>query len=203
MFDKVVDSLQMDLKHRFQNESTGHDYWHTLRVFKRAKFIQESMGVGDYKVVALGALMHDVADHKFGYTDEDRKAIITEVLQPYGIDESLLAQVVVIANSISYKGGQQPTDHLTIEAKIVQDADRLDALGAIGIARTFAFGGLMKRPLYTPDGGNDSGDSISHFYQKLLKLKDLMHTPVGLSMAQARHARLQAFLDQFFEEWNA
>ncbi|MGL4210258.1 MAG: HD domain-containing protein, partial [Cetobacterium somerae] len=140
----------------------------------------------------------DVADHKFGYRDGDRENIIKNAIGIDSLSDEQINHIVYIANNISFSKGK-PLE--TLESKIVQDADRLDALGAIGIARAFTYGGFFKRDIYNIEGDNDT---ISHFYEKLLKLKDLMNTEAGKKEALEREQFMVAFLKQFFKEidWN-
>ncbi len=194
----------------FQNESSGHDFWHTLRVYNNATQIAQNENC-DIFIVQLAALLHDVDDQKiFGGTvgqyDNAKQFMIDNE-----IDENKINQVCQIINKISYKG-----DHIdeidTIEGMIVQDADRLDAIGAIGIARTFAFGGNKNREMYNPEipyqehmtaeeYKNNNSSTINHFYEKLLKLKDLMNTDTGKQIAIDRHHFMEQFLEQFYNEW--
>lgn len=203
MEDIIIGKVKARVKDRLDGEGTGHDYFHVERVWRNALSIAKTESVGDPLIIELGALLHDIADHKFGHTDDDRRRIIIEMLADLPLNPTVIDQVVYIANNISYKGGSNRDIILSIEAKIVQDADRLDALGAIGIARTFAYGGHASRPIFRPfkAGGHDPNDSIAHFYNKLLKLKGLMNTETGKAMATVRHERLEAFLSDFFEEW--
>jgi uncharacterized protein len=205
MSDNIFDHVKLMVKAKLEGEGSGHDYYHVLRVFKWALTIAEAESGADCVIVGLGALLHDIGDHKFGYSDEDRQVMIQGILKPLELDEQMIQGVIYIANSISFKGGTGVKVLATLEAKIVQDADRLDALGAIGIARTFAYGGHAGRALYDPTherGYEDGTDSISHFYQKLLKLKGLMHTETGKALAETRHKRLESFLASFYEEWD-
>ncbi len=203
--DQTMDAVIVEIQLRFQKDYSGHDFPHSMRVYRRAMEICEAEGAGDLLIVGLGALLHDVADHKFGYTDLDRIAIIRDMLIPLNVADEIVQAVIYISNFISFKGGTNTHEMASIEGRIVQDADRLDALGAIGIARTFAYGGHAGRPIYTPVIGPNIGegeDSIAHFYQKLLKLKDKMNTQKGREMAEIRHERLVNFLKDFYEEWD-
>ncbi|MGM0873898.1 MAG: HD domain-containing protein [Bacillota bacterium] len=184
---------------RLHKEGSGHDWWHIERVRKNA------LHIGGYEkanvfVVELAALLHDLIDDKL---PENIKLDVSDVesfLLEMGIDEEDIAKVVNIIQVISYRK-KTPVSQLTLEAKVVQDADRLDAIGAIGIARTFTFAGSKGNLIYYPND-KDSTDAISHFYDKLLKLKDLMNTSTGMKLAEERHQFLHSFLEQFYNEWN-
>ncbi len=208
----IIEKTKEFVKAKLEGEGSGHDWWHIVRVFNNALDIAKKEkplyeGNIDIFVVQLGALLHDIADHKFGYTDEDRKDIITEFLQELGVQNEIIDHVVYIANNISFKGGKNKHKMETIEGEIVQDADRLDAIGAIGIGRTFAYGGYKKRVMYIPDCDLDmkdrkaKEDTISHFYEKLLLLKDKMNTKTGYEKAQNRHRVMEEFLENFHSEW--
>lgn len=205
----IIEKTKEFVKMKLEGEGSGHDWWHIVRVFnnalditKKEKLIYD--GNIDIFVVELGALLHDIADHKFGYTDEDRKNIITDFLLELGVQNEIIDHVVYIVNNISFKGGENKHKMETIEGEIVQDADRLDAIGAIGIGRTFAYGGYKKRVMYDPDCEldiKDKEDTISHFYEKLLLLKDKMNTKAGYEKAQNRHRVMEEFLENFHSEW--
>ena len=206
----IVKKTKEFVKAKLEGEGSGHDWWHIVRVYNNALDIAEKEGTFyegniDVFVVELGALLHDVADHKFGYSDKDRKEIISNFLMELGVQNEIIEHVVYIANNISFKGGKNKHKMETIEGEIVQDADRLDAIGAIGIGRTFAYGGYKKRVMYNPDCNlkiEDSEDTISHFYEKLLLLKDRMNTKTGYKKAQNRHRVMEEFLENFHSEWN-
>ena len=197
-------------KDRFQNDSSGHDFYHTLRVFRLASKIAGQEG-GNLEIVHLAALLHDVDDSKlFGGAAGESK-IARRFLTENDCAKETVNLICQIISKISFKG----TDTLapeSIEGKIVQDADRLDAVGAVGIARAFAFGGSRGRPLYDPDqppnekmNGEEyslhRGTTVNHFYEKLLKLKSLMNTETAAKMADHRHQIMETFLDEFFAEW--
>lgn len=202
------------LDQNFKNESTGHDYWHFVRVWKMAKFIAKKEG-GDLLVIELGALLHDVADWKFN-EGKDKVGIekIKGLLRNLNIGEKVINQVCSIIENISFKGARVKNTIATKEGKIVQDADRLDAIGAIGIARAFAYGGKIGKVIYEPkiepqmhasfeEYKNSKGTSINHFYEKLLLLKDLMNTKTGRAIAVKRHKFMEDYLKDFFKEWEA
>lgn len=206
----IIEKTKEFVKEKLEGEGSGHDWWHIVRVFNNAMDIAKKEkplyeGNIDIFVVELGALLHDIADHKFGHTDADRKEIITNFLLELGVQDEIIDHVVYIANNISFKGGKNKHKMETIEGEIVQDADRLDAIGAIGIGRTFAYGGYKKRVMYDPDCNldiKDKGDTISHFYEKLLLLKEKMNTKTGYKKAQNRHRVMEEFLENFHSEWN-
>ena len=191
----------------------GHDWFHIERVWKNARLIAAKEQC-DLEVVELAALLHDIADSKFHDGDEEigpRKA--KEYLESQNLDAEKIAHVIAIIENVSFKGGHNLRTHESIELDIVQDADRLDAIGAIGIARTFNYGGFKNRALFDPEiepnlkmtkeeYKKSSAPTINHFYEKLLLLKDLMNTKTGKSIALERHRYMEGFLNQFFAEWN-
>lgn len=200
--DEIIERLKIIVKTNLQKE-TSHDWWHVLRVYNNAISIAEKEEGADIFKVKIAALLHDIADHKFGYTDNDRAIIITDILQELSINKDIIEQVIYIANNLSFRGGKNTHQIQTIEGKIVQDADRLDAIGAIGIARTFAYGSFVNRPFYIPDNQNPTEiDTISHFYEKLLLLKDRMNTKTGKEKAIKRHETMELYLKNFYDEWN-
>jgi uncharacterized protein len=190
----------------------GHDWFHIERVYKNAVLIAASENC-DLEIVQLGALLHDIADSKFHDGDETigprtaRTFLESEKVSPATIDH-----VIAIIENISFKGGRVERQFSSIELDIVQDADRLDAIGAIGIARTFNYGGFKNRALYNPEIApnltmtkdeykNNEAPTINHFYEKLLLLKDKMNTTTGKQIAQDRHRYMEDFLEQFYAEW--
>lgn len=195
-------------------EASGHDWWHVYRVWQTAKHIAANEPDADLFVVELGALLHDIADWKF--TDGDfevgpRK--VRALLEPLQVDNALIEHVCDILRDTPYKGAGVDQGLKTLEAKIVFDADKLDAMGAIGIARAFAYGGNQNREMYDPNVKpqlhetfeaykNSKGHTINHFYEKLLLLKDRMYTKTGKQLARARHDYMEAFLEQFYAEWD-
>ncbi|MFT4534030.1 MAG: hypothetical protein ACJA1A_000193 [Saprospiraceae bacterium] len=196
-----------------QGAEGGHDWFHIERVYKNALLIGKSEDV-DITVVALGALLHDIADAKFHNGDESvGPRVALEWLESQSVDKETINHVVAIINNISYKGGKNVRTISTIELDVVQDADRLDAIGAIGIARTFNYGGFKNHKIYDPsvpvnmnmtkeEYKKSTAPTLNHFYEKLLLLKDLMNTESGKRIAQQRHDYMQGFLDQFYAEWN-
>lgn len=209
--EKVLEATKDYVKAKLLGEGSGHDWWHIVRVYNNAVDIAKVEDNVDIFVVKLGALLHDIADHKFGYTDDDRRRIIEEFLTQQDVEDKIIEEVVYIANNISFKGGTNQHVMKTIEGRIVQDADRLDAIGAIGIGRTFAYGGHVDREMYNPDANNEAlqkkdgytnSDTITHFYEKLLLLKDRMNTETGRRKAEIRHKTMEDYLKMFYAEWN-
>ncbi|MFV8377648.1 HD domain-containing protein [Flavobacterium sp. LB3R33] len=208
----LIDKTILFVKEKLENAEGGHDWFHIERVFKNAVLISKNE-VCDVTVVKLGALLHDVADSKFHDGDETvGPRIAREFLESENVDEQIITHVVNIIENISYKGGNFEKKFSSIELDVVQDADRLDAIGAIGIARTFNYGGFKNRALYDPNIApnssmtkeeykkNDS-PTLNHFYEKLLLLKDKMNTQTGKQIAQERHRYMEGFLAQFYAEW--
>ena len=185
-------------KEIFSRDASGHDFDHTLRVYRMAVRIAEEEGA-DVQTVALAALLHDADDRKLSPETCENKNRAVGFLRENGIGEDEIRRIVQIISEISFSAGNGRP--YTVEGMCVQDADRLDALGAIGIARTFAFGGSRGRRIHDPDG-LDNGSSIQHFYDKLLLLKDRMNTDSGKKLAQGRDAYLRGFLEEFYAEWD-
>ncbi|WP_292890755.1 HD domain-containing protein [Nonlabens sp.] len=210
---QIIDQTIQFVKTQLQNAEGGHDWFHIERVWKNAKLIAQDEKC-DRGIVELGALLHDIADSKFHDGDETvGPRVAKEFLESLEVPKDVMEHVANIIKYISYKGGHQSKDFSSIELHIVQDADRLDAIGAIGIARTFNYGGFKNRAIYDPNIPADldmssaqykksTAPTINHFYEKLLLLKDLMNTETGRKVAQQRHDYMQSFLDQFYAEWN-
>lgn len=192
---------------------SGHDWWHIYRVWNTAKELADNEGA-DRTIVELAALLHDIGDWKFHNGDETvGPAQARKWLNQLGTGQDVVSQVCEIISTISYKGAGVSTPMKTLEGKIVQDADRLDAIGAIGIARAFAYGGYAKRLIYHPqqppilhgsfkEYKNSKGHTVNHFHEKLLLLKDRMNTTAGKNLAEERHRFMEVYLKQFFKEWN-
>ncbi|MDP4952661.1 MAG: HD domain-containing protein [Flavobacteriales bacterium] len=209
---KLIENTENHIKALFENEGTGHDWWHIDRVRNVAVKLAEMEGA-DLEITELGALLHDIADHKFHDNDFSALPRATRawlISQEAPLD--LVDRVEKLVTEISFKGAKVATDTTSIEAACVQDADRLDAIGAIGIARAFAYGGANKRLLHHPDFkptmhddpkayASDKGPTIAHFYEKLLLLKDRMQTNSGKALAAERHLFMETYLKQFFKEW--
>jgi uncharacterized protein len=192
-FNKVEDFVKKQL----YNEGSGHDWWHIDRVRKNALRIGAAENANIY-VVELAALLHDLIDDKLSEDVKLQINDVEELLIHMEIDRKVVASVMNIIQIISFRK-KTPIHQLSLEAKVVQDADRLDAIGAIGIARTFTYAGFKGNPIYHPND-KEGNDAISHFYDKLLKLKDLMNTKTGKLLAEERHQFLQAYLEQFYKE---
>ena len=209
---EIITKVTAEIKAQFEGEGTGHDWWHIVRVVNTAKQIAKEEGANSF-IVELSSLLHDVGDHKFHKEKDAAEKLISEMLDNAGVSEKLKNQVLEIVNNVSYKGANVETRPTSLEGKVVQDADRLDAIGAIGIARAFAFGGNKERLLYHPNQPpvlhdnfnaykNDKGHTINHFYEKLLLLKDRMQKKSGKEMAEERHQYMEGYLKQFYKEWN-
>jgi len=208
LIKNTIQFVQKELK----NAEGGHDWFHIERVWKNAKLISKSEKV-NLEIVELGALLHDIADSKFHNGDETigpKKALAFLISQD--IEPSVIDHVIAIIDNISFKGGNQKKTFNSIELDVVQDADRLDAIGAIGIARTFNYGGFKNRTIYNPEiepslnmtkeeYKNSTTPTINHFYEKLLLLKDRMNTETGKNIAKKRHIFMELYLDQFYNEW--
>lgn len=197
--EKIIQQTQEYIEGKFSGEGTGHDWWHIYRVWTMAIHIANKEKV-DLFIVELGALLHDIADHKFHGGDhsvgpEEARKWLSSV----GADEDTIQKVCHIVEHASFKGSGSKSKMESLEGKIVQDADRLDAIGAIGIARAFAYGGSLGRPLHDNDNKKDS--TVNHFYEKLLKVKDLMNTKTGKEIAEERHQYLEEYLKRFLVEW--
>lgn len=211
--DQIISNTKSYVKESLKDAEGGHDWFHILRVYTNARHILSSE-TADALVVELASLLHDIADSKFHKGDEEigpRKA--KAFLETQAVDYEVIEHVVNIIKNVSYKGGHKSSDFHSRELDIVQDADRLDALGAIGIARTFNFGGFKNNPLYDPEIPANPSQSkeeykksksttINHFYEKLLLLKDKMNTKTAREIAAQRHAFMENYLDQFYKEWD-
>ena len=182
----------------FERDASGHDFDHTMRVYRMAVTIAEEMGA-DVQTVSLASLLHDVDDRKLSPETCVHKDRAVAFLRECHLPEMDIRKIVQIISEISFSEGNGAPS--TLEGMCVQDADRLDAIGAIGIARTFAFGGSRGRRIHDPEQ-SDQTTSIQHFYDKLLLLKDRMNTPAGKEFARQRDAYLRGFLEEFYAEWD-
>ena len=201
------------MRDKLEGEGSGHDWWHVYRVWKTARTIGEQEKA-DMFVVELAALLHDIADWKFNDGDEDAGARAARVwLESLEVDSKVVNYVCDIIATSSFKGAGVKSEMKTLEGKVMQDADRLDAIGAIGIGRTFAYGGHKGREMYNPNikpefhttaeqYKNNVTPTVNHFYEKLLLLKNLMNTKAARKMAEDRHKYTEEFLDRFFKEWD-
>lgn len=209
----VIEHTIQFVKEKLQDAEGGHDWFHIERVYKNALLIAREEEC-DITVVQLGALLHDIADSKFHDGDESvGPRTARTFLESQNVDEATIQHVINIIENISFKGGNFEKKFKSKELEIVQDADRLDAIGAIGIARCFNYGGFKNRALYNPEIApnlnmskeeykKSDSPTINHFYEKLLLLKDKMNTPTGKKIAEARHQYMEEFLSQFYAEWN-
>ena len=213
MDEDIISKTIAFVKEHLENAEGGHDWFHTHRVFKNAQLIAKTENV-DSLVVSLGALLHDIADSKFHDGDETvGPKIAREYLFKHNMDSLIIEHVVKIIENISFKGGNEKQKFSSPELNVIQDADRLDALGAIGIARCFNYGGFKNRKLFDPDIAPNlkmnkkeyktlKTPTINHFYEKLLLLKDRMNTKTGKRIAEKRHQYMEQFLEQFYAEWD-
>lgn len=209
--DDIIQNAIAFVKLELKDAETGHDWFHIERVYKNALLISKEEKV-DTTIVALGALLHDIADSKFHNGDESigpkkaRSFLITQ-----NLSEEIINHVIKIIENISFSGGNKLQEFKSIELDVVQDADRLDAIGAIGIARTFNYGGYKNRKLYDPELKPElnmtpeeykasNAPTVNHFYEKLLLLKDRMNTETGRKIAEERHDFMLQFLEQFYGE---
>ena len=214
MSEKLVQNTVNFVKEKLSGAEAGHDWFHIERVWKLSKKIAETENC-NHEVVEVAALLHDIADPKFHDGDEELALKISrQFLESENVSEEIIEQVLFIIKNISFKNRHEQPDIFPVELQIVQDADRLDAIGAIGIARTFNFGGFKNNLMYHPEippaigqskeeYKKSNGTTINHFYEKLLLLKDLMNTEKGKKMAEERHIFMLGFLEQFYREWNA
>ncbi len=209
--EQVLADARAHVRARLGNESSGHDWWHIDRVVRLAQRLAEEEGA-DVFLCELAALTHDLADWKINPDEAQALADLRAWLAGHGADEPTIEAVMEIITHMSFKGGGQPPMR-TLEGQIVQDADRLDAIGAIGIARAFAYGGAKGRLLHDPaarprgqmtveEYRREQAGTITHFYEKLLLLKDRMNTPTARRLAAHRHAVLEEFLAEFQAEWD-
>ncbi|MFH0758686.1 MAG: HD domain-containing protein [Bacteroidota bacterium] len=214
MSEVIVKSTITFVKESLAGAEGGHDWFHTERVWKTAKYIHRTEGRGDLETIELAALLHDISDPKFNNGDEEKGSQLAyNFLIGQGLEQQKAEHIQNIIRYVSFKGGF-PQDRISsMEFQIVQDADRLDAMGAIGIARAFNYGGFKNRPIHNPEMPlqeyQDSSayhlsdaPTVNHFYEKLLKLKDLMNTPTGKLLAEERHNYMVDFLDRFYHEWD-
>ena len=209
---QLIEATKTFVKNSLADAEGGHDWFHTLRVFNNALLIANGEKV-DELVVSLGALLHDIADSKFHEGDETvGPKIARKFLFEMNVDSLVIEHVINIIENISFKGGNEKQKFTTPELNVIQDADRLDAIGAIGIARCFNYGGFKNRLIYNPDikpnlnmskeeYKNSTAPTINHFYEKLLLLKDRMNTKTGKQIAKNRHEFMESYLKQFYAEW--
>jgi uncharacterized protein len=209
----LIDLTVQFVKKSLQGAESGHDWWHIERVWHNAILLSKTEDV-DYFIVELAALLHDIADSKFHNGDEEvgpKKA--GDFLKSIGIEGSQIIHIQQIIRNMSFKSSLETLSFTSKEMEVVQDADRLDAIGAIGIARAFTYGGFKNRELYNPEilpalnmskeeYKTSTAPTINHFYEKLLLLKDKMNTKTGIRIAEGRHQFMLSYLEQFYNEWN-
>lgn len=208
---EIIKQTEEHIKNKLSGEGSGHDWWHVYRVWKMAINICKEEKA-DIFVVQLASLLHDISDWKFNLGDDDiGPKLAREWLEKMQVDEKTIFHVCSIIKDMSFKGAEVKSQMKTKEGMIVQDADRLDATGAVGVARTFAYGGHKGREIYNPnikperhksfeEYKNSKSPTINHFYEKLLLLKNLMNTKTGRRIAEERHIFMEQFLDKFFKE---
>jgi uncharacterized protein len=211
-YQKILDETVAFVKTTLAHAEGGHDWWHTCRVWQNAKHIAKESGM-DMQVVELAALLHDIADAKFYEGDESvGSGRARDFLNSQGVEASTIDHVVNIIRHMSFKNSFEENSWTSPEMQILQDADRLDAMGAIGIARAFSYGGFKGRAFYDPAIPPDlnmdketykksTAPTINHFYEKLLLLKEGMNTETGKAMAEDRHKFMEIYLEQFYKEW--
>ncbi|TDQ38383.1 HD domain-containing protein [Aureibacillus halotolerans] len=205
----IINKTEALVKSLFAHETTGHDWWHIDRVRNNALYIAEKEGA-DVVICELAALLHDVADDKLNASKAEGQQKLMDIFAKIDLKEDAKIKILDIIDHMSFRGGQNPPLE-TLEAQVVQDADRLDAIGAIGIARAFTFAGARGNVMHDPDATyvqksqeeylKRQATAIEHFYDKLLKLKDLMNTKTAKELATERHQRMETFLKDFYEEW--
>lgn len=212
--EEIISIVKKYVKDKCYNDSTGHDWWHIQRVYNNAMLINKKEKADEF-VITIIVLMHDLYDHKFydGNIEEKLEETLKELNVYNYIYKDDIENIIYSCANLGFSSNIAKRKELSIEGKIAQDADRLDALGAIGIARTFAYGGKKGKLMYNPDDNDlvneeeyrqkGSKTSISHFYDKLLKIKDLMNTDSAKTIAEERHKYLENFLQEFLDEWEA
>ena len=210
---ELIERTEAFVKETLKNSESGHNWFHIERVWKNAKHIGKTENV-NMLVVQLAALLHDIADSKFYNGDETiGPRMARSFLEEQKVEASIIDHVVKIMENMSFRSGYDTPSFISTELQVVQDADRLDAIGAIGIARAFHFGGYKNREIYDPTIPPDlnmtkeaykknAAPTINHFYEKLLLLKDKMNTVTGKKMAEERHIFMEHYLQQFYAEWN-
>lgn len=209
---KIIGRIAEKVRKDLENEGSGHDWWHVYRVWNMAMRIAEEESANSF-IVELAALLHDIGDWKFHHGDDTvGPRMARRILSKQGVPEEIIEDVCEIISTMPFKGARVKAKMRTNEGKVVQDADRLDAIGAIGIARAFAYGGSKNRPIYDPNLQpvlhrtkeeylKCEGPTINHFYEKLLLLKDRMNTKTAKKIAKKRHEFMEKYLKRFLEEW--
>lgn len=207
-----IEAAEAFVKKELGKDSSGHDWHHIDRVRKNARLIWSKEQKGDWFIIEMAALLHDIPDEKLNESEEAGWSKLDSFLSELELESNIADLIKDCIETVSFKGGRE-IELNSLEAEIVQDADRLDALGAIGIARTFAYGGKKGHPIFDPgisvreemtmeEYRSGDSSSINHFYEKLLKLKDKMNTEQAKKLAEERHAFMESFLAQFYSEWN-
>jgi uncharacterized protein len=207
---EILKLTEQFVKEKFYNESSGHDWWHIYRVVTLARNLAVIEGA-DVFICEMSAMLHDIADEKICKDPDTAMHECKQKLKDLQVSEQVTTHIIEIIGSISYKGGNLPPVR-TLEAQVVQDADRLDAIGAIGIARVFTYSGHTSRMIHDPQllprenmtleqYRSSNGTAMMHFHEKLLKLKDLMNTNSGRQLAQSRHQYMMQYVERFYEEW--
>ncbi|MFF2450412.1 HD domain-containing protein [Neobacillus sp. NPDC058068] len=212
MTNQLIEITEVYVRNELGEDATGHDWYHVDRVRRNALSIGKKEKAGDPFIIEMASLLHDIPDEKLNESAEKGRAKLDSFFQTIELAEGVKNHIIQIIESISYKGGRKMALE-SVEAKIVQDADRLDAIGAIGIARAFAYGGKKGQLIYDPhikvreemsmeEYRNGKSTSIHHFYEKLLKLKELLNTEAAKKMAESRQQMMLDFLEQFYQEWD-
>lgn len=207
----VIAEAERWVREQLERDSSGHDWWHIHRVRNVAVRLARESGASEF-VCEMAALLHDIPDEKLTGDEASGLKRVNEWLEAHGLDADIIRHIMLIISTMSFKGGGTPPVS-TIEGKVVQDADRLDAIGAIGIARTFAYSGWKGQPMHDPDlpvresmtaeeYRKGKSTAINHFHEKLLKLASLMNTPEARQLAEKRHRYMERFLERFEQEWN-
>ena len=209
----IIEKTMEFVKQELSNSEGGHDWWHIYRVLNTSIYIAKEESA-DVFVVQLAALLHDIADPKFHYGNEEiGPKLVYNFLIEIGVDMEIITHVIAIIRNMSFKNTFDNIEFNSLELDIVRDADRLDAIGAIGIARTFNYGGFIGSEIYNPNINpktfkskkeykNSKAPTINHFYEKLLLLKSMMTTKTGKKLAENRHDFMETYLEQFYKEWN-
>lgn len=208
----MIEMTKDFVKQKLYGEGSGHDWFHIERVYNLSKYIDEKENA-DLFIVEMTALLHDIDDWKFSKGTDTNTTVTENFLTSINVSTDDINKIISIIKTMSFKGGVVDSSQSSIEGKVVQDVDRLDAIGAIGIARTFAYGGNKGRQIYNPSippiefasleqVKNEENHTINHFYEKLLKLKDLMNTKTAKEIAEKRHKFMENFLEEFYSEWN-
>ena len=208
----IIQKVENAIRDQFLEDATGHDWYHIQRVVNMARFIQSKEG-GDLEIIVLSALLHDISDHKFNGGNLDKGGEVAfDLLSKLQYPKERALKVKYIVDNVSFKGANTTEEMKSLEGQIVQDADRLDAIGAIGVGRTFAYGGYKGQPMHDPkiaselhdsfeSYANSNGTTVNHFYEKLLLLADRLNTNTARKIGKKRHKLMEQFLNDFLHEW--